>query len=159
MGSHTNSKFLAPRMLTLTTSLLTLILFGYYANDITADMTAGAPQIPIRTFEDVVHYDFKVVVSSSYYAYILSKAKPGSGMRMTYETNFEQKKNSWEAMEAVLDDPKTLMFWGSNIVSSNTTWKKRLTQVVELSMDNLYFTLAGLGLQQDSEFLQGCNFQ
>ena len=41
MGEHTDSKFLAPRILTLTLSILTLIIFGYYANDITADMTAG----------------------------------------------------------------------------------------------------------------------
>ena len=42
MGEHTNSTFLSPRILTLTASLLTLILFGYYANDITADMTSGS---------------------------------------------------------------------------------------------------------------------
>ena len=48
MGSHTNSKFVSLRLLTLTTSMLTLVLFGYYANDITANMTAGAPRIPIR---------------------------------------------------------------------------------------------------------------
>ena len=41
MGSHTDSKSLAPRLLTLTTSMLTLLLFVYYANDITADITAG----------------------------------------------------------------------------------------------------------------------
>ena len=48
MGEHTKSKFFAPRMLTLTLSILTLVLFSYYANDITADMTAGAPPHPVR---------------------------------------------------------------------------------------------------------------
>ena len=45
MGEHTNSTFLSPRILTLTASLLTLILFGYYANDITADMTSGVKRV------------------------------------------------------------------------------------------------------------------
>ena len=53
-----------------------------------------------------------MVAHSSYYASILSSAEPGSGMRRTYETNFEQKKNITEAMDEVLNVPKTLILLG-----------------------------------------------
>ena len=39
MGSHTKSRQLSSRLLTLTISILTLVLFAYYSTVITAEMT------------------------------------------------------------------------------------------------------------------------
>ena len=112
---------------------------------------------PLRTFEDVIHYGYKVVAHSSYYARILSRAEPGSGMRRTYETNFEQKKNITEAMDEVLNVPKTLILLSRSIVTNNPERKRRLDQMFPLSIDDSSYSSAGLALQKDSEFLQGGN--
>ena len=60
LGEHVHDAYLGTRLLILTTSMLTLLMFIYYTTDITAEMTSGTPKIPIRTFEDVIHHDYKV---------------------------------------------------------------------------------------------------
>ena len=80
MGSHTNSKKLAPRLLTLTMSILTLLIFAMYTTDITTDMTSGPSDIPIRNFEDVIYHNYKVITNTPYYEDILASSKPGSAM-------------------------------------------------------------------------------
>ena len=45
MGSHTSSKQLSTRLLTITVSLLTFFMFACYTTDITAEMTSGLPEI------------------------------------------------------------------------------------------------------------------
>ena len=153
MGEHPSSKFLTPKILTLTLSILTLIMFGYYANDITADMTAGAPPIPIRNFEDVVHHGYRVVVGTQYYAHLFSTAKPGSWMRRIKEDNLlEEKENISEAFKEAENVPKTLLYYGRNRRGrgiGNLTLK--------LPLDNYLRSFAGFGFQKDSEFLQGGN--
>ena len=47
-GSHTNRQNLSIRMMSMTMALVTLLMFIYYANDITAKMTAGPPPHPIK---------------------------------------------------------------------------------------------------------------
>ena len=47
-GSHSNINH-ATRLLSLTASMLTLYMFICYTNDITAKMTAGTKNLPIRS--------------------------------------------------------------------------------------------------------------
>ena len=65
MGSHTNSKQLAPRLLTFTISFLTMLLFVYYTGDITSEMTSGDSKVPIRekTWVDLNHRSRKLKVA------------------------------------------------------------------------------------------------
>ena len=58
MGEHSERH----RLLSLTLSFLTMFIFIYYANDITAEMTSGPAKIPIRNFEDVIQWDFRVAI-------------------------------------------------------------------------------------------------
>ena len=78
MGSHLETKQKATRLLTMTTSVLTLLFFVYYTTDITANMTHGPPRIPLRSFEDIIHHGYSVVVSSGYYKSVLASADPES---------------------------------------------------------------------------------
>ena len=47
-GSHTERKNLSIRIISMTMALVTLLMFIYYANDITAKMTAGPPPHPVK---------------------------------------------------------------------------------------------------------------
>ena len=85
MGDHTNFKRLSGRILTMTTSLLTCLVFVYYAGDITAKMTSGAPEIPVKNFEDVIQHDYKVIVrKNSFPAWFLRSAKAESAKEKVY---------------------------------------------------------------------------
>lgn len=61
-GEHPNVKHFRTRLLTMTAAMLTLLLFIYFCNDITAEMTAGPSPIPIKTFEDVIHHEYRVAI-------------------------------------------------------------------------------------------------
>ena len=95
-----------------------------------------------------------MVTHSSYYAKVLEQAKPGSGMRMIYETNLEKVEGDvGVALDRVIDEPKTLMFYGSNLVFTGER-KRKLALIKELVLDYYHTTIGALALQRDSEFLQ-----
>ena len=103
MGSHTNSRKLATRLLTLTLSFLTLMMFAFYTTDITAKMTSGPPGIPIRTFEDVVYQNYKVVTFADYYKDLLKNSNPGSAKHEAYNHHLQMKKDEYEAIRQKAD--------------------------------------------------------
>ena len=153
MGSHTDSKSLAPRFITLTTSLLTLLLFVYYTNDITANMTAGAPEIPIRTFEDVVEHDYRVVTHSPWMANSLASAKPGTPKHAVYHDKFQMTKTQEESLTKIISDSKTLFFWNQDYVGATPELEALVQQTQPLKMDDAIYGQVTLALQRDSEFL------
>ena len=164
MGSHTDSKKLTTRLLTLTMSILTLLFFVFYTGDITAAMTSGPPDIPVRNFEDVVFHNYKVVAVSAYYEKKLANSEPSSAKHEVHKSNFELLKSEGEeyagekAITAVVNDPdaKTLMYSTPETLSGHTTpHRKALTdQMFALKMDDAVYSIATLALQKDSEFLQ-----
>ena len=162
MGSHTNSKQLAPRVLTMTMSMLTLLLFALYTTDITAEMTSGPPEIPINTFEDVIYYGYKVVTGSPPYEHILATSKNGSAMREVYNNNFELKKDIEEAVKSMIEtyDYKTLFFGTAGMVIRILEQQglRKTYQAVDLKMDYSTRRVSGLGLQKDSEFSPVFNY-
>ena len=146
MGSHPVAIYLAPRLITLTISMITLLFFVFYTGDITAEMTSGDAKIPIRTFEDVILHEYKVVTDSPYYKGILSKAKPGTAMHTVYQNQFEATKNMKDSLEKVIKQPKTLYY---------TERDKNLGKdTMHLTMDDAVFGDGSLALQKNSEFLQ-----
>ena len=158
-GSHTNSKKLAIRILTLTMSILTLIFFVFYTGDITAKMTSGPPNIPIRTFDDVIANDYKVVTWSGYYRSILASSKEGSAKLEVYKNRFELIPDALYAKKAVIEDPdlKTLLY-GREIAliprGSDPRTRIQNDKLFALEMDDSIFAHGALALQKDSEFLQ-----
>ena len=119
-----------------------------------SDPYAGAPKVPIRNFEDVIHHGYRVVVGNKYYTNILATAKPGSGMRRVFESgsNFKEMESANAAIEEAKTVPNTLFFYG---VNPKGRGKKGLT--LKLYLDNYYTLQAALALQKDSEFLQEGN--
>ena len=106
MGSHTNSKKFTTRLLTLTMSVLTMLFFVFYTGDITAQMTSSPSGYPIRTFEDVILHNYKVIAHSSYYKNKLASSKPGSAKVEVHNNHFEMKANWYDALDAVINDPE-----------------------------------------------------
>ena len=157
MGSHTNSKQLSPKLLTLSTSFLTLLLFVYYTTDITAEMTSGPSEIPIRTFHDVVHHNYRVVTDTAYYENILANAKHGTAKNEVYNNYFErnEKYDKEETIRQVVNNPKTLYYANlHNQIGQNPSQKLLRDKTLALKMDDAVYATATLGLQKDSEFTQ-----
>ena len=154
MGSHTNSKQKSSKILTLTTSFLTMLMFVYYTTDITADMTSGPPQIQIRTFQDVIHHNYKVVTATPYYENILASAEPGTAKSKVFNGYFESKNDMCEAMTEVVTNPKTVCYANP----SSQIGRCLGDQTFALEMDDAVYAISSLGLQKDSEFLQIFNY-
>ena len=161
LGDHENGKNLGMRLLTLTMSMLTLLMFVHYANDITAKMTSGAPKIPVKTFDDVIHYGYKVIVKSSYYKGVLAEAKSGTAKHQVYKKYIENERirdEPFEAEREIISDPKTLWYIIKlATVPLTATGKELLDQVVALKMDDSSYAISGFGLQKESEFLKMFN--
>lgn len=161
-GSHTNSKKLAIRIITLTMSILTLLFFTFYTGNITAKMTSGPPNVPIRTFEDVIANDYEVTTWSPYYKHILASSKECSAKLEVYKNRFEFIPNIFEAKKAVLEDPdlKTLLYAREiALISFDNPLTKILNdKLFALKLDDSVFTHGALALQKDSEFLEIFNY-
>ena len=164
MGNHPNSKHLTSRILTLTASILTFIMFAYYTNDITSKMTAGPPSIPVKTFEDVIHYGYKVIPYMLYYEKMLRDAKPGTAKNIVYNsylrtidtTNKTQRELAVYIFKEAISDSKTLIYMPSAVLAETdyAPFKELADQMVALKMDDAQFSTGTVGLQKDSEFLQ-----
>ena len=163
MGSHTESKQLAPRFLTITACMLTLIMFIFYTGDITAQMTSGPGEIPINNFQDVIYHGYKVICQSTYYENVLATAKPGSAMLEVYDNHFDKKEeedmdNSIEGLREVIQDPesKTLMYASPDSYMPKTPAEKAVTdQIFPLKkLDDTLYSIGTLALTKDSEFHQ-----
>ena len=74
---------------------------------------------------------------------------------MIYDTNLVKVEGDvGDSLDRVLDHPKTLMFFGSGLVSEDPERKRKLTLTQELVLDYYHTSIGGLALQKDSEFLQ-----
>ena len=165
-GSHTERKNLSIRIMTMTMAMVTLLMFIYYGNDITAKMTAGAPPHPVKTYDDVIAYDYKVIIVGFYHLSLLRDSPTGSGKRLVYEKYFEEndpqdgKENAlfrpWTgpnlnwAKDVIKTDLKTLFYCADSCVELDITPNDRM---VALQMHDTFHTLGGFALQKNSEYL------
>ena len=163
MGSHTNSRKLTPRLITLTASITTFLIFVAFSTDITAEMTSSPSDIPVRTFEDVIKHDYKVVAFPDFYAQLLEVARPGTAKNIVYNSYFKKLptiKNDGKAKAIfeVLSEPKTLWYTVfSSTHSLNPNDQQYTNQLFALKMDDAVYGSLTLGLQKDSEFHQVFN--
>ena len=156
LGENVKTRSLGTRLLMMTTSILTLLMFVYYTTDITAEMTSGTPTIPIRTFEDVIHNDYKVIVPSEYYKRILESSGPGTAKYEVYKKYLEGATE--QEKEIIVTEPKTLMYASSiSTVPFFAAERAFCDQVVALDMDDSSHVMSAFGLQKDSEFLEILN--
>lgn len=172
-GSHPVTKHVAPRMISFTVGMVTLLMFIYYGNEITSKMTAGSPRHPVKTFEDVLFYDYKVIVIGMYQLYLLMSSPPASGKHMYYKAYFEnfvqndfndsfldpgnellrpwsRENLEWAATE-VRRDPKVLLYCADTDVNLDDT-------MVALKMDDAFYTMVDFIMQKNSEYLEMFNY-
>ena len=175
MGNHLSSMHLTPRILTLTTSILTFIMFTYFATQTTSEMTSGPPDIPVRTFEDVIHYDYKVIAQSEYFENILRYAKSGTAKNIVFHSHLKkidrtkkpQAELAIDIFNEAIKDPKLLIYMASSSLESGScevclrnysAYQELADQMLALKMDDAQFAMATIGLQKDSEFFQIFNY-
>ena len=160
MGSHVNADQAATKIITLTLSLLAFMMFVFYTTDITAEMTSGPPKIPVRSFDDIIHHDYKVILSSSYLKTILASEEPGSAKHTVYNNYVEPRDRLMtmgEAFKELSMDPKTLYY---SCICAMATKHARpyLKQLVALSLDDDGYAMSSSRLLKDSEFLPIFNY-
>ena len=159
MGEHPDTKYLGTRILTLTTAMLTLLLWVYYNNDITAEMTSGPPENTVSTFEDVIHYDYRVVSHLRSLVDQLRDSDQGTAKHETFNRYFYNGEEEKDVVECILEmisdeESKTLLFAQKISVIPKSNYEKFLMdKIYPLKMDDSSYNLLGLGLQKDSEFL------
>ena len=160
LGNHPGGGSNAVRIIHLTTSVLTFIMFAYFTTVITAEMTALAPlDNPIRSFDNVLQNDEiqVIVVTGSSWTSSLRRSSPETAKAAVYKTRIENNDNAWfetidDAKAAVLTNPNTYLY-------SHTTMAKSTPGLVALKMDDSTPVSGGIGLQQDSELLGIMNYK
>ena len=86
-GSHPQDRHLSVKLLSIIASVLTLVVFVYYSNDITAKMTVGSPQIPVRTFQQVLDLDYELVLSLDLLYYLM----PGKELMAASDSDYRKR--------------------------------------------------------------------
>ena len=92
-GNQPDSKFWTRRILALTTSMMTLVVFVYYCNDITSKMTAGPPPINVHSFDDALDQGYEVIVVGKYHWRLLKNSENGTSKNAVYKRYFEEYEN------------------------------------------------------------------
>ena len=159
-GNHPDGGSSAMRMLHLTTSILTLIMFAYFSSVVTAEMTAlSSLENQIHSFSDVLaNNDIQViVVTGSSWTSSLKRSAPGSAKYEIYKNTIENNVNVWfktldDAKAAVLNNPNTYLY-------SHTTAAKSTPGLVALRMTDSTPVSGGIGLQKNSELLNILNYK
>ena len=157
MGSHPNGRWLATRVLTLTASFITFLMFVYFCVDITAEMTAGPPEIPIKNFGDVIEHGYTVVVDSLWRLDMLAGSEPGSAPHRIAKS-YTERKSDYLAMEAIMSDRKKLYFSTMSNAVTSPAGKQYAGQLISLNMDESYYHISTLPLLKGSEFLPLFNY-
>ena len=117
LGDYNNGTTLAGKILLLTLSFLTYMVYAYYATEITAKMTSSPPEVSIKSFKDVLGTgDVTVIVVSGVGATTrLSKSASGTAKREVYDTMIDNNDEVWypttnDALKKVLSEPNHFLY-------------------------------------------------
>ena len=142
----------AGRIAFITASMCSYVLFSYWTADLTAGMTTGPRNVPIRNFQDIIDNDYTVITRpSTANSELLRTAREGSPMLQVWnemkddESKFHIKIS--EALNIIDNDPKTLFWAPDTNILGNTKYEW-------LKIEDAVYTQAGFGVQQNSEFQQ-----
>ena len=130
-GSHPQERHLSVKLLSITASMLTLLIFVYYSNDITAKMTVGSPDIPVRTFHDVLERNYKLVPSLDTMYHLMPPQEIMKGSDSAHKTRYPSR---YKLFKKFFEEA----FWSKiypwertiNIYNSNQTKKTNETMKV-----------------------------
>ena len=107
-GNHPTRKHLAKRISSLTLSMVTLLVFIYYSNDITAKMTAGSASHPVRNFQDVIDGEYKVIVidGNGRALGLLKDSKENTAKHSVFKLYFEEDYKNFRKWDEARDEGK-----------------------------------------------------
>ena len=110
------------RILFLTSAASTYIIFVHYTACLTAVSTTGIKESTIKSFQDVIKNNYKVVlVDSSNEHEILKSSQPGTPMHYVYHKIIGQDPNaivqSYEEAENAVYSSKKILFFGHSLLS------------------------------------------
>ena len=153
-GSHPDrGQIKAKRILAITTSMLTLLLYIYYANDITAKMTAGSPPLSLNSFGDVLNGGYEVMFLTLSHAGLLFKSVQMVAPDLTHQELprwYKAENGDW-AIEQIISDPKSLLYCPDN--SCDEQGDIRKGRVVAYEMEDAQHSWNVFLLRPDSEYL------
>jgi hypothetical protein len=144
-------------ILFLLSSLATYIIFSFYTCDLTARMTSGPSDIPIRSFQDVLDRKYKVVVvDGSSNQNFLKTAREGSAMHETYYTAMDENpsalvQSNEGGKKETLAREKTLFFVSVLSILGDD-------QFIALRLTDAIYGYSGWALRKNSEFTDFINY-
>ena len=163
-GEHTQRRHTSIRIMSLTLSMVTLVLFVYYANELTAKLTAGMPPHPVRNFEDVLDRGYKVIAlgKPDQAMQLLGNSKEGTAKHTVYKLYFEkgdeQTKSYKNAINkgAVAEAEKIgLPWWQKGSVLDPYDQRQldshyKAEEIIKSDKNTLYYTSASSGVDGNS---------
>jgi ABC-type amino acid transport substrate-binding protein len=144
-------------ILLLLSSLATYIIFSYYTCDLTARMTSGPPDVPIRSFQDVLDRKYEVVVlDGSSNQMFLKTSHEGSAMHKLYYTAMEgnpnaQVQSNEEGKESALTRDKTLLFTSALTILGDERF-------IPLRLTDAIYGHSGWAFKKNSQFTDFFNY-
>ena len=110
------STTISSKILLLTAGMGCYLIFAYYGAVLTTTMTVTPKEPSIKSFDDVIRYEYNVIVAgSTSYHDLLKRALPGTGMHKIYYDTMEGNPDSFipstkAAVSAMFEREKTLFF-------------------------------------------------
>ncbi len=110
-GEHL--KLTGAKLLLMTTSAVSYILFTYYGGDLTATMTAGLPMPSIKSLQDILDSDYTFhMQGGTVYEDLFSHAEPDTVMHKLYKSKLETKNNQ-QYLKEQLEKPSKAVYFSS----------------------------------------------
>jgi hypothetical protein len=157
IGYKVSIENFSAKSLLLTTCATTWIIFTYYTSDLTARMTSGPADIPIKSFHDVKEQDFKVITMSDTSGHMFLKlSQPGSAMNSFYYNNMHENDDAYiDTIEEVIDillNTKKVLYWSSAFELAEDSRFKALIMEDSVYANHVW------AFQKNSEFTEFFNF-
>ena len=146
----------AAKFLIFSSALSYYLIFEFFTSDLTAKMTSQPAPLDIKSFQDVIDQDYRVITYGKGLTVFYFKTAPkGSAMRWVYENQMLADETAISKdfdvlLRMVNDEPKTLLYMMFLSYSNEPRWRN----LVGLDINeyvNIYISIA---MQKDSEFAE-----
>ena len=110
---------LSSRIVILMCGITFYLIYAYYVSDLTATMTSKPRGHPVKSFNDVIKGDYKILVNNATAQFSqLKNSAPGSAKYQVYQDQIKSNPKAFvttqaEAIEVMKEQYKTLFFYTS----------------------------------------------
>ena len=142
------------KVVILTSAFTYYFVYAYFNCDLTAKMTSKPALVNIRSFQDVIDQDYKVVTYEKSFAMAHFKRAPDdSAMKLVYKKMLKDEKAITKEFHSPLvmanQEPKTLAYHSCDR-SEDSLWKN----LVCLDIQEYTVFYKTIAMQKNSEFLE-----